>query len=165
MKVLDLFSGGQSLRKPCEDLGHEYFSIDIDPSNNPDMVADIGKLNFRDIPFRTDVIWASPPCTCFSVSSIGKHWNINNTPKTNNTSKKYVTAEDSKRARTYIAVRWLPINGLFMKHTDISEDEKVRLYVYKSDWRELKNLKLEPGETFASVVHHVLAVFIQNTEG
>ena len=49
--------------------------------------------------------------------------------------------------------------------TDISEDEKVRLYVYKSDWRELKNLKLEPGETFASVVHHVLAVFIQNTEG
>jgi len=82
MKVLDLFSGGKSLQKPCKDLGHEYFSIDVDPTNKPDMVADIGKINFRNIPFNPDVIWASPPCTCFSVSSIGKHWNVNNTPKT-----------------------------------------------------------------------------------
>ena len=28
------------------------------------------------------MIWASPPCTYFSVASIGKHWNENHTPKT-----------------------------------------------------------------------------------
>ena len=29
-----------------------------------------------------DVIWASPPCTYFSVASIGHHWNKDHTPKT-----------------------------------------------------------------------------------
>lgn len=29
-----------------------------------------------------DVIWASPPCTFFSVASIGHHWNKDYTPKT-----------------------------------------------------------------------------------
>ena len=29
-----------------------------------------------------DIIWASPPCTYFSVASIGHHWNKNHTPKT-----------------------------------------------------------------------------------
>jgi hypothetical protein len=31
---------------------------------------------------KPDIIWASPPCTYFSVSSIGHHWNKNHTPKT-----------------------------------------------------------------------------------
>ena len=29
-----------------------------------------------------DFIWASPPCTAFSVASIGRHWNTDRTPKT-----------------------------------------------------------------------------------
>jgi len=74
MKVLDLFCGMKSLKKPCEDMGFEYFGIDIDPSFAPDMVADVGKLNADDIPFRPDIVWASPPCTAFSVASIGHHW-------------------------------------------------------------------------------------------
>ena len=28
------------------------------------------------------MIWASPPCTTFSVASIGKHWDMNRRPKT-----------------------------------------------------------------------------------
>lgn len=74
MMVLDLFCGTKSLKQPCEDLGFEYFGIDIDPSFNPDMVADIGSLDFWDIPFQPDVVWASPPCTAFSVASLGYHW-------------------------------------------------------------------------------------------
>ena len=31
-----------------------------------------------------DIIWASPPCTYFSVASIGYHWNPDHTPKTEN---------------------------------------------------------------------------------
>ena len=31
-----------------------------------------------------DIIWASPPCTYFSVASIGHHWNQDHTPKTEN---------------------------------------------------------------------------------
>lgn len=51
--------------------GHETFTIDNDPSLEPDLVVDISKLYELQ---QCDVIWASPPCTCFSVASIGKHW-------------------------------------------------------------------------------------------
>jgi len=83
MKLLDLFSGGKCLEKPCRDLGIEYYSVDIDSKLKPDMVADIQESDlFNRIPFAPDIIWASPPCESFSVSSIGKHWNKDNTPKT-----------------------------------------------------------------------------------
>ena len=85
MKVLDLFSGGKSLKKPCIDMGFEYYSVDIDNKLMPDLVADIGTLSAPDIQLSPDIIWASPPCTCFSVASIGVHWekiNGNLLPKT-----------------------------------------------------------------------------------
>ncbi len=87
MKVLDLFCGGKSMKKPCEEIGFEYYSIDIEKNNAPDLLADIGKLNKNDINFIPDIIWASPPCTCFSVASIGKHWNKDRTPKSENAKK------------------------------------------------------------------------------
>jgi hypothetical protein len=40
-------------------------------------------FEISDVPFVPDVVWASPPCTYFSVASIGKHWNKDHTPKTN----------------------------------------------------------------------------------
>lgn len=87
MKVLDLFARTKSLKKPCNDLCAEYFSVEILPEFEPDMVADIGKINRSDIPFVPNIIWASPPCTHFSVSSIGTHWNKDNTPKTERARK------------------------------------------------------------------------------
>ena len=81
MKVLDLFCGTKSLEKPCLDLGYEYFGIDIDAQFVPNMTADIYKLSIANIPFNPDVIWASPPCTHFSVASIGRNWNKDRTPK------------------------------------------------------------------------------------
>ena len=34
------------------------------------------------VPFKPDIIWASPPCTGFSVAVIGRNWNHDKTPKT-----------------------------------------------------------------------------------
>ena len=31
-------------------------------------------MNTSDVPFVPDLIWASPPCTAFSVAAIGKNW-------------------------------------------------------------------------------------------
>jgi hypothetical protein len=84
MLILDLFCGTKSLLKPCNDLGFEYFGVDIDKEFNPDLVADINFLNINMLPKNIDVIWASPPCEHFSVASIGRHWNKDNTPKTKN---------------------------------------------------------------------------------
>jgi len=82
MKVLELFAGSRSFSKVAEELGHETFSVDINNFKGIDYVTDILDFDVDKIPFNPDIIWASPPCTYFSVASIGHHWNKNHTPKT-----------------------------------------------------------------------------------
>ena len=82
MKVLELFAGSRSVGKAAESLGYEVFSSDILPMENIDYVVDILDFDTNKVPFKPDIIWASPPCTYFSVASIGTHWNLDNTPKT-----------------------------------------------------------------------------------
>lgn len=74
MKILELFSGTESFSKVARERGHETFTIDNNEIHNPDMLADILKLNLKLLPIKPDIIWASPPCTCFSVASIRHHW-------------------------------------------------------------------------------------------
>lgn len=82
MKILELFAGSRSMGKVAEKLGHEVFSVDVNNFENIDLVKDILDLKKNDIKFYPDFIHASPPCTYFSVASIGHHWNENHTPKT-----------------------------------------------------------------------------------
>ena len=82
MKVLELFAGSRSFSKEAEKLGHETFCSDINSFENIDYVVDILDFDVDKVPFEPDIIWASPPCTYFSVASIGHHWNKNHTPKT-----------------------------------------------------------------------------------
>lgn len=77
MKVLDLFSGTKSIAKEFLKKGHKTFTIDNDQATNPDLCCDALNLSAQDIIDKfghPDVIWASPPCTTFSVASIGHHW-------------------------------------------------------------------------------------------
>ncbi len=72
--ILELFCGTKSISKTFEEHGYESFTIDNDPRHNPDMCEDILKLESCCIPFSPSILWASPPCTCFSVASISTHW-------------------------------------------------------------------------------------------
>lgn len=78
MKVLDLFSGTQSIAKTFREKGHETYTIELDKRHEGiDWYEDIMKINAEDIVKRfgyPDIIWASPPCEKFSVASIGRHW-------------------------------------------------------------------------------------------
>ena len=53
----------ERLRKEgdTEDIHYKVDIFDFDPSK---------------VPFKPDIIWASPPCTAFSVASCWLHWNI-----------------------------------------------------------------------------------------
>ena len=75
MKLLELFSGSGILSKTFRDNGHDTFTIDFNKKYNPDLCKDIIDLSLSDIPFKPDVIWASPPCQCFSIASCSSHWN------------------------------------------------------------------------------------------
>jgi len=84
MKILELFSGTESFSKAARDRGHETFTIDNNPQFNPDLCKNILDVTPEDIPFRPDIIWASPPCQKFSVASVYRHWE-NGKPKYNGT--------------------------------------------------------------------------------
>ena len=84
IKVLELFAGSRSIGNAAESLGFEVFSSDINNFEGIDYVVDILNFDTNKVPFKPDIIWASPPCTYFSVASIGKHWNEDHTPKSKN---------------------------------------------------------------------------------
>lgn len=73
IKVLELFAGSGSIRKACEELGYEVFSIDWENFKGVDLVKDIGSLELKDLPWIPDVCWASPDCTTYTIAAIGKH--------------------------------------------------------------------------------------------
>ncbi|QDP47748.1 MAG: putative DNA (cytosine-5)-methyltransferase [Prokaryotic dsDNA virus sp.] len=82
MNVLELFAGSRSFSKVADSFGYKTFTSDIKPFDKIDYVTDILKFDCAKVPFKPDCIWSSPPCTFFSVASIGKHWNKDHTPKT-----------------------------------------------------------------------------------
>lgn len=73
MKILELFAGSRSIGKAAESLGYEVYSVDIMAFEGIDMVRDIEFLTPEDINFAPDIIWASPPCTTYSIAAISHH--------------------------------------------------------------------------------------------
>lgn len=74
MQLLELFAGSRSIGKAAERQGHNVFSSDMHEFDGIDYVCDVLMFDVRQMPFKADVIWASPPCTGFSVAAIGHHW-------------------------------------------------------------------------------------------
>ena len=67
MNVLDLFSGTGSVANVFSSHGHSATTLDRDlPA---DMQTDIMDQKFQNLPRKSfDVIWASPPCTEYSLA-------------------------------------------------------------------------------------------------
>lgn len=74
MRVLDLFAGLEGWSQPFRDRGHDVVAVDLDERFDVDLHADVMTLTPGDLPWRPDIILASPPCEKFSVLALGHHW-------------------------------------------------------------------------------------------
>ena len=81
MNVLELFAGSRSVGKVAESLGYNVFSVDIKHFKGIDLAIDIEFLTKYHVPFIPDIIWASPPCTTYSIAAISHHRDMGE-PKT-----------------------------------------------------------------------------------
>lgn len=75
MNVLELFAGSRSVGKIAKEMGYNVFSTDYHWFEGIDLVEDIQKIIKFQIPFTPDIIWASPPCTTYSIAAISHHRN------------------------------------------------------------------------------------------
>ena len=89
MRMLELFSGSGVMAAAFSAEGFETTTIDIEPKYKPDYLMDLSATEFYDCPWDYqdyDVVWASPPCTKFSVAAIGKNW-IDGKPRNEETKQ------------------------------------------------------------------------------
>lgn len=77
MLVFDFFSGTGSSTQAFKDAGHTVITFECDDFFEATEHVDVFNLNAKDLINKygqPDFVWASPPCTAFSVASMGHHW-------------------------------------------------------------------------------------------
>ena len=77
MIIYDFFAGTGSSTKAFEDAGHTIISFELNPKQIATENVDILDLDAQELLAkygRPDFIWASPPCTTFSVASCPIYW-------------------------------------------------------------------------------------------
>jgi hypothetical protein len=77
MLIFDFFSGTGSSTEGFREAGDTIVSFELDPyfeaTENVDLMTITAEYLLKTYG-QPDFIWASPPCTAFSVASIGHHW-------------------------------------------------------------------------------------------
>lgn len=74
LNLLEFFCGTKSISNEAEGLGMNTFTSDSNKSFKSHYTVNILNFDVSKVPFKPDIIWASPPCTAFSVASAWKHW-------------------------------------------------------------------------------------------
>lgn len=83
VRVLDLFAGTRGWSQAFEERGHSVISVELE-RDFPGITyhADVRHLKLAHLPWRPDIILASPPCTSFSMMTVGKNWTVDGQPRT-----------------------------------------------------------------------------------
>lgn len=106
MRVLDLFSGRGGWSKPFRNHGHEVFRVEVLRTMEAESHKDVLDLTPADLPWKPDLILASPPCEGFSVMNIGRNWHHDGTPKTESAAHGLRLVERTLYLVAALSPRW-----------------------------------------------------------
>lgn len=101
-KLLELFKGTGSVGVTAKKMGWKVLSLDNDPTFSPDIVEDVLKWDYKSIP-TPDFIWASPPCTTFSLAAA---WVKHRQPGTGKALTEEAKEGDRILRRTLLIIRY-----------------------------------------------------------
>lgn len=77
LRILDFFSGTRSIARAFEMRGHHVFTVEIDRRHTGidwyEDILNVTALEILERFGRPDVVWASPPCTTYSIAAISHH--------------------------------------------------------------------------------------------
>jgi len=79
MKILELFAWSRSIWNEADKMWFKVFSTDLKVFEKIDYNVDILEFDYTKVDFIPDMIWASPPCTTYSIASCFYHrkpWNF-----------------------------------------------------------------------------------------
>lgn len=106
---LEIFSGSKQVTTVAKnDFNYKTFTIDFESKFHPDCCIDVLKLPLKKIPqySKISVVWASVPCTWFTILNIADHWE-----KITYSHRKYYyvpkTAEAKKALQLLEKTLWL----------------------------------------------------------
>lgn len=71
---IEFFSGSKHISNCVKEYGYNAYTVDNNLQLCPDLCKDIRKVKLTELPGNVEIIWASIPCTVYSILNLSNHW-------------------------------------------------------------------------------------------